>query len=119
MQVAGSHFALVYLAERLAFRIAEFLRRWYILAFKEILHAVMRRLSSLDRKFALKITLLHFFTPLYGDESLIGRMLGVVFRSIRIALALALYISILLVFAAAYLVWALIPVFLAAKVAGM
>lgn len=119
MQAAGSHFAPVYLAERFVFRIAEFFRRWYLLALKGIFRATMRCLSSLDRRFALKITLLHFFTPLYGDESFMGRVLGVVFRSMRIAVALALYLSVLLAAVVAYLVWASIPVYLVAKVMGI
>lgn len=118
-QTALSRFAVFYLVERLVFRISEFFRRWYIAAGKEIIHITMRRLSSLDRKFALKITFLHFFMPLYGDETFIGRILGIVFRSLRIIIALALYLVIILFALVTYFLWALVPVFLLAKIIGL
>ncbi len=118
MEGINSHFALLYLLERFVFRVLEFLRRWYVLGWRAVLHATMRRLGSLDRKFALKITLLHFFVPLYGDETFLGRILGIVFRSMRIVTALVVYLVIIAGAAAACLIWALIPVYLVAKTLG-
>jgi len=111
----ASRFAAAYVLQRLIFRIGEFLRRWYVASGVGIAHAAIRRLESLDRTFALKITLLHFFTPLYGDESFIGRIFGVLFRSVRIVIALALYLMIAVLALLAYLIWALIPVYFLAK----
>lgn len=119
MQSASSRYAGVYLIERFFFRIVEFLRRWYAASCIAIAHATIRRIASFDRTLALKITLLHFFTPLYGDESFIGRILGVIFRSVRIIIALVLYIVILILAVIAYLFWALIPVYFIAKIFGI
>lgn len=119
MQAISFHLVLFYLLERFVYRVFEFFRRWYFLAGKEIVHAAIRRLASLDRKFALKITFIHFFVPLYGDESFIGRILGVIFRSIRIVTALVVYFFVIAGAFAAYAVWVFIPVFLVAKIIGL
>ena len=118
MQTASSRFALVYIVERFSFRISEFFRRWYLGAFSAIFGATIHKLGSLDRSFALKITILNFFKPLYGDESFIGRVLGVLFRSVRIISGLFIYLLIISVSVLVYIIWTLIPVFLVVKILG-
>jgi len=69
----------------------------------------MTVLTKADRSFAIAITIRHFFEPLYKDYSIIGRILGVVFRSVRIAIGGAVYLLLALGFLAVYLVWLAIP----------
>ena len=69
----------------------------------------MKALTVADRSFAIAITLRHFFEPLYKDYSIIGRILGVVFRSVRVVIGGAVYLLLALGFAALYLLWLAIP----------
>lgn len=69
----------------------------------------MAALTKADQRFALAITLRHFFEPLYKDYSIIGRILGIVFRSVRVLIGGACYLILALAFAAVYLIWLAIP----------
>lgn len=101
----------VYLFERFFFRAFEFIRQWYVGSAVAITHVLFRQLKSLDRFFALKITLLHFFHPLFGDRSILGRVLGIIFRSVRVFLASIVYLVLFLFALGAYLLWVAIPLF--------
>lgn len=103
-------FSLAYLAGRFAYRIGDFLRHWYVDGFRRFSHATVSVLEVLDRRFALLVTLRHFFVPLYQDYTLIGYIMGIFFRFWRVCIALIMYAVIIVVGAAAYAMWALIPV---------
>jgi hypothetical protein len=57
----------------------------------------------------VKITLQHFFEPLYKDYSVVGRVLGVIFRFGRVVIGAGLYAAVTLCFIAIYLVWIAVP----------
>ncbi len=69
-------------------------------------------LREMDKTFAVEVTLRHFFEPLYKDYSIVGRVLGIIFRSIRIIIGSALYCIVMIVFLFLYFVWISIPVVL-------
>ncbi len=69
-------------------------------------------LESLDRYWAVKINLRYIFRPLYQDSGFIARILGFIFRTIRISLALVIYAVLIIVSLALYLIWALIPIYI-------
>ena len=102
-------FSLIYLGQRFLFRIGMFIRDWYYGGFRAVAHTTFSLLASLDNTFALFVTLRAFGEPLYGDHTVIGHVLGLVFRTFRIAIALALYLAVVLIGVAAYLIWALVP----------
>ena len=102
-------FALGYLFHRFFYRIADFFRHWYIDGSRIIAHVFITTLEDLDRSFAVKITLVHFFEPLYKDYSIVGRVLGFIFRSIRVAIGAIVYVFITGCFIVAYLAWISIP----------
>jgi hypothetical protein len=102
-------FALVYLAERFLYRSIDFFHHWYVDGSRVIIHRFISTLESLDRSLAVKITLLHFFEPLYKDYTIIGRILGVIFRTGRILVGSVVYLFLLAVFGVLYLVWLAIP----------
>jgi hypothetical protein len=103
--------SLAYLTDRFFYRFIEFFVHWYGHSFFIIGDAAIRTLEYFDRIFAVKIQLRNFLLPLYGDYSPIGRFFGVFFRSLRILIALALYIFISIWFLAAYILWAAIPMY--------
>ncbi len=102
-------FAISYLVSRFFYRIYVFFRDWYVDGSRAVARAFMATLEYLDRSLAVKITLQHFFEPLYKDYSIIGRVLGIVFRSIRVVLGAVIYALIGIAFAAVYLVWIIVP----------
>jgi hypothetical protein len=104
------NFALIYLAHRFFYRVFDFFRHWYADGSRAIGHRFMATLASADQSLALKITLRHFFEPLYKDYTVIGRILGIIFRSGRIAIGAVVYVFLASVFAIVYLIWLFIPV---------
>ncbi len=105
-------FALGYLFHRFFYQIFHFVKHWYVGGSRIIAHAFISTLESADRSFAVKITFSHFFEPLYKDYSIIGRILGFVFRLGRVVIGLVAYAAIAVVFAVAYCAWIAVPLVL-------
>jgi hypothetical protein len=103
-------FSLVYLIQRFFYRIFDFFHHWYVDGTRAFGRRFMGTLTKADQSLALKITLRHFFEPLYKDYSIIGRILGVVFRSFRILIGVVFYGFIVALFLVMYLIWVAIPV---------
>lgn len=102
--------AAVYLLHRFFYRLTDFFYHWYMDGSRFLFHAFISTLERLDRIFAVKITLRHFFEPLYQDYSVIGRIVGVVFRTLRISLGFGAYVLVGAVFSAIYGAWLALPV---------
>ena len=102
-------FSIVYLARRFVYHFLDFFHHWYVDGSHAFGRRFMKALTAADESFAVAITLRHFFEPLYKDYSIIGRILGIVFRSVRVVIGGACYLVLALVFAIAYLVWLAIP----------
>jgi hypothetical protein len=111
-------FAIVYLLRRLIYRITDFFHHWYIDGSRAIARRFMATMTAVDQSLAVAITLRHFFEPLYKDYSIIGRILGIVFRTFRVLIGGIFYLFLALIFAVVYLIWIAIPaviLFYAAK----
>jgi hypothetical protein len=109
-------FSVVYLARRFFYRFLDFFHHWYVDGSRVIGRHFMATLTAADQSFAVAITLRHFFEPLYKDYSVIGRILGFVFRTIRVIIGGVLYIILALVYALVYLVWIGTPAFIIALI---
>lgn len=105
-------FAPTYLLYRFFYRIYEFFHHWYFDSSKAFLNWLVDFFQTLDQTFALGVTAKHFFQPLYKDYTAVGRILGVIFRSGRIIVAVATYVFLGICFFAAYFLWLAIPQFL-------
>lgn len=105
-------FSLVYLAQRAIYRIKDFFYHWYVSGSLYIFRYFIDVLESFDRTLALKVTLMHFFEPLYGDYSLVGRVLGVIFRTFRTIIGSVFYFILAIIAACIYIIWLFIPVFI-------
>lgn len=108
-------FSLVYLLQRFFYRIYEFLRHWYVGSFLAVTHKTLNILEALDRRLALRITLRYLFRPLYQDYTVLGYILGFIFRSGRLILGSIIYLSIFIIAAAIYLAWAVAPFYIIYK----
>ena len=107
--------ALAYVSTRAFMLFVGFLRHWYVDGFIYVVHQGLSILEQLDQTLALKITLRHMFEPLYQDYSIVGRVLGIIFRTFRVIIGGAIYAVISTITIAIYLIWALIPLFLLFK----
>jgi len=105
-----------YLFLRLFYRLAEFLRHWYIESFKIYSHLFISLLEKFDRRFAFKITLRNLFQPLYQDRSAIGYTLGFLFRSARLIMGGFFYLIIIAAAIFFYLVWLAAPLYIVFKI---
>lgn len=103
---------VVYLFQRFLYRVFEFLRHWYLKSFFIYSHAVINFLERLDKIFALKVTLRHIFQPLYKDYSIIGYVLGFIFRTGRIIGASFIYAVLIALAILIYVIWLLAPVYI-------
>lgn len=102
-------FAPLYLLNRLFFRLSDFFHHWYLDGSRTILHHFVSVFESLDRTFALRITLRYFWRPLYGDYSVVGHIFGFFFRSARLLIGGVIYLALAIVMLALYLIWLALP----------
>ncbi len=105
-------FAVLYLARRVLFRIWSFFDHWYVHGSLSIGHYFLNILEKIDQSLAIRVTFRHFFEPLYKDYSVIGRILGVIFRSGRILIGLVVYGVLIILGILVYLVWMSLPLLL-------
>ena len=104
--------SVVYLFKRLVFRVFEFLRHWYVRSARIYSDFILTRFERLDRRFAWKVTLKNLFQPLYKDYTIIGYVIGFLFRSVRLIIAGVVYIIFFLLAIFIYIVWLMIPIIL-------
>lgn len=102
-------FALLYLFSRFLFRVKDFFHHWYVHGGTRIFKSFLSMFERIDRTVALRVTLAHFFEPLYKDYSFMGRVLGVIFRSARVAVGAVIYLFLVSLFLVLSLVWFLVP----------
>jgi hypothetical protein len=106
------NFSIGYLAYQFVYRIRTFIYNWYFGGLLFGLHHTMNIILRLDRTFAWRITLRHMFEPLYQDHSLLGHILGFIFRILRLSFGGILYGVVIVFVVALYFLWASIPIFL-------
>jgi predicted tellurium resistance membrane protein TerC len=102
-------FSLVYLVQRFIYRVVDFFHHWYVDGSRTIARNYILTLQSADHIFAVKITAKHFFEPLYKDYTIIGHILGVIFRTGRIISGVVVYAFYTIIFAVVYVAWVAIP----------
>ncbi|MEZ4156595.1 MAG: hypothetical protein R3B52_01275 [Candidatus Paceibacterota bacterium] len=101
---------LRYLASALGQKIQGFFTHWYKDSFfflSEKLHTLLRQL---DKTFAVRTSAQYIFQPMYQDRSIIGYILGFIFRSIRIVVGVLLYTFLSLLWISAYIAFISLPI---------
>jgi hypothetical protein len=107
---------LNYITTRSVYKLVEFFRDWYVGSFFLLSRLASHIFRVLDRNLALRINLHHFFEPLYQDRTVIGYILGFIFRSLRLLIGLVSYFVLFVAFVLIYVAWCLIPVYLVYEV---
>ena len=105
-----------HLGRQLAYRVLEFLIHWYPDSFRFAGGKFMDLLKDWDKTLALRITVRHWLQPLYQDRTFIGYILGPIFRTGRIVVALAVYLLAAGLAALLYAIWLIIPPFVIYKI---
>ena len=100
---------LVYLVKRFFWRLENFFHNWYVHGSRRLAHYFISALEAMDRSLAVKITLQHFFEPLYKDYTVIGRILGFFFRLGRLTIGILVYSVFGLAALGIYLGWLMLP----------
>ena len=98
-----------YLVTQLGRRVSLFFVRWYVSFSKRFWGRVLDIASDLDRTFAIKINARLWLQPLYGDYSPVGRIIGPIFRTLRIFFGFVAYFFIFVFAAFLWVLWLLIP----------
>ena len=102
------NFAPVYLVVRFFILIGDFLHHWYIDGSRRLADFFVSSFEKLDQTLAIRITIKYFFQPLYKDFTILGRILGVIFRTGRILIGLTVYFVVASFFLVIYLVYVLL-----------
>ncbi len=105
-------FSLVYLTNRFFHRLFEFVSNWYVSGFYRVSRGLTLILRGMDQTLAVRVTLLNLDQPLYGDYTMMGRVLGFMFRIFRLLAGFVLYGIFIVLGLFVYLFWALLPVFI-------
>ncbi|MBI5220992.1 MAG: hypothetical protein HY978_04145 [Candidatus Liptonbacteria bacterium] len=110
--MGASNFALGYLVGRFLGHILGFFRHWCVGGTRAILYRLVEILRTINSSFAVWITLRHLTEPLYQDYSIVGRILGPVFRAGRLLIGFLLSLIAIIVFLPILLIWEAIPPFI-------
>ncbi|TSC96122.1 MAG: Uncharacterized protein Athens071426_496 [Parcubacteria group bacterium Athens0714_26] len=108
--------SVVYLFSRFLHRIIDFTRHWYVDGLLNFMDWTYGLLERFDRFFAFKINVKKWTEPIYQDYSFIGRILGIIFRTVRIFMALIFYAIFILAVAVVFLAWSAVPIFVVYKI---
>jgi len=101
----------VYLIRNLFFTIFLFFKHWYVDGWYFAYGIFLRVMRALDRHFAVRVNLHYLFQPLYQQYNVVGYSIGFVFRALRIALGGLVYLFIVILALALFIVWVLIPLY--------
>ena len=99
----------LYILSSFFLRIWLFLKHWYFDGFFFITEKTISILGFFDQLFALKSTLLNLFRPLYQDYSLVGQIIGPIFRFLLLILGIIIYLAIIIISLIIFIIWAAIP----------
>jgi hypothetical protein len=103
-------FSLVYLLERFFYRIWSFIYNWYVGSLFMIGSRIAAVAAVVNRSWAVGVTFKNLFQPLYQDRTMLGYILGFIFRSFRLLIGALLLGAVYGIGVAVYLAWALIPI---------
>lgn len=105
-----------YLAKNLASTVLLFFKHWYVDGFNATYGKALGIIRRLEKSLAIKINLRFLFRPLYQEYNIYGYVMGFLFRSLRVITGLFGYLVIVAVAIAAYIIWAMVPLFAIYKI---
>ncbi len=103
-------FALVYVVKKGVFQFLDFWRHWYLDGSRAFRVHAVSFFSNVEQSFSFRLTIHHFFEPLYKDYTILGRILGVIFRSGMLLFGSLFCAVVAILFLITYAAWLLMPV---------
>ncbi len=85
---------------------------------KRMLMILFRILEITNNEVAFTLNLRLLFTPLFGDYTIIGRLMGFIFRVVRIAVGLVVTLIVFVMMLTLPVLWTILPVLLIKEVGG-
>lgn len=105
--MAADSFAL--LPFHLLKSIYDFLYFWYIRSSKDFLRGEMNAIKGVERDIGILINLKLIFQPIYGDYSILGKLIGPILRLGRVFFGFALVVFLSMIIVVLYVLWLLLP----------
>jgi len=105
----------VFIIQSFFLRLFLFFKHWYSDGFFFFIRKTIFILAFFDSFFAVKITTLNLFQPLFQDYTLLGRLIGFPFRIILLFFGLLLYIIIISLAVILFLLWSILPLLIILK----
>lgn len=112
-------FALSYLVQLALSRVSGFFVHWYGDGARAFKRSYRTASGSLESVVASRAMLHLMFRPLYGDYSVVGRIIGPIFRLGRLILGGVAHAAIAALFFVVWLIWASIPLLLITYATGI
>lgn len=113
-----STFALAYLVQLALSRLLGFFTHWYSDGTKRFIDAYRRVSHVIEDAIAPRAMFHLLFQPLYGDYSVVGRLIGPLFRLGRLSVGLFVYALLIVTLLSFWLLWVAIPPLLIAYATG-
>lgn len=104
------NFAIGYLGMRCAYRIWMFLYSWYVSSLFTIGSIASHWAHICEQHVAVVVTARNLFKPLYQDASILGHILGFIFRLARLCVGFICLLAIYTSAVSIYILWALLPI---------
>lgn len=102
-------FAISFIIYRAMVRVGLFFKHWYISGFRQFISFFHQVVSGMEQMFAVRSMILFITQPIYGDYTVIGHIIGPIFRVIRIVVGVLIYIMFTLAWATVFFMWLAIP----------
>jgi len=100
---------LVNLPIRLTRGMFGFFYIWYVQSSKSFWTKEISFLKQVERDIGIKINLRLIAEPIYGDYSYLGRVIGPLFRLVRVLVGLLIVGTSFVLIILAYIVWVILP----------
>ncbi|MEN9341924.1 MAG: hypothetical protein RIQ54_180 [Candidatus Parcubacteria bacterium] len=105
-------FAIPFIIYRGFVRVGLFFKHWYINGSYQFISFFHQVISGMEQMFAVRSMILFITQPIYGDYTVIGHIVGPIFRLIRIMVGISMYILFTLAWGAVFIMWLAIPLVL-------
>ncbi|BCX15471.1 MAG: hypothetical protein KatS3mg097_363 [Candidatus Parcubacteria bacterium] len=87
----------------------KFLDFWFIHGPKAIIYSFFDFVYALDKGLSLRANIRNFFAPLYGDHTILGHIIALVYRLIKLFFGLIALILIVILYGLFFIAWSLFP----------
>ena len=101
--------SLVLLPYHLLKSIYDFLYFWYIRGTKNFLRGEISVIEGVERDIGILINLKLVFQPIYGDYSILGKVIGPILRLGRVFFGFVLVVFLSIIIVVLYVLWLLLP----------